>query len=105
MYYDCEEIVQELSPELEKDEWIRHYSIETEFAIAQGANILVMPNGMTGNQAYRLLVYMGFMESVVNLFLGAKMNIVTCSRNESTLTNYFKWAVAVANGFVPLSVL
>lgn len=75
MYYDSEDIVREIAPTLETCEWIRHYSIETERALADGANVMVMPNGMVGNQCYRLLVYTDLMQCHVNLLLGAKLKL------------------------------
>lgn len=100
LYYDCEEIAAALEGALTGRGWIRHFGIETEQAISDGANILVLPNGMVGNQSYRFLVYSGFVECRANLILGCGLNVVTNSRSEPRLASYFEWATAVANGLV-----
>jgi len=105
MYYDCEEIIATFEDELQAGGWIRHFGIETERALAEDSNVIVMPNGMVGNQCYRLLVYTGHAKCLVNLLLGCGLNIVMNSRNEQRLAPYFAWAAAVANGFVPTDAL
>jgi predicted methyltransferase MtxX (methanogen marker protein 4) len=100
MYYDSEEIVAFLRPKVDGKGKIEHFNIETEHALNSGANLLLMPNGTVGNQCYRLLVYTGFVECLVNLYLGAGLNIVTNSRSEDRVANYLIWATAVANGMI-----
>jgi predicted methyltransferase MtxX (methanogen marker protein 4) len=105
MYYDSEEIAAHYRDRISSNGWVKHFNMETEHALGNGANLLMMPNGMVGNQCYRLLVYRKFVECVVNLYLGAGLNIVTNSRNEKLVSNYVIWANAIANGLMPIHVL
>jgi len=64
-----------------------------------------MPNRMFENQCCQLLSYGGMISRIMNLLLCARLNIVTCSRIEAKLANYFVWAAAAVSGLVAPSLL
>ena len=48
MYYDGEEITTIYNDQIPGDGWVKHFDMETEHALENGANLVMMPNGMVG---------------------------------------------------------
>lgn len=76
---DAEEIVtifQKESPELN----ISHNEILIEEAIDNGSNVILAPNGISGNLIYRTLVHLGGGKAYGAIYLGLKPIIIDTSR-------------------------
>jgi len=76
---DAEEIVtilQKESPELN----IRHNEILIEEAIDNRSNVILAPNGISGNLIYRTLVHLGGGKAYGAIYLGLKSIIIDTSR-------------------------
>ncbi len=74
-----------------------NYAIEIETAIEDGCNIIVPPNGMTGNQIFRTLCLVGG----GRLLTASRGNLPHVyednSRNEKDFEQHVKWVVAWVN--------
>ncbi|MDO5835716.1 MAG: methanogenesis marker protein Mmp4/MtxX [Methanobacterium sp.] len=62
---------------------VKHYFILIEDAIADGANLILAPDGITGNLIFRSLVFLGSLESYGAVTLGIKDIYIDTSRSQS----------------------
>jgi putative methanogen marker protein 4 len=62
---------------------VKHYFILIEDAIADGANLILAPDGITGNLIFRSLVFLGSLESHGAVTLGIKDIFIDTSRSQS----------------------
>ena len=62
---------------------VKHYFILIEDAIADGANLVLAPDGITGNLIFRSLVFLGSLESHGAVTLGIKDIFIDTSRSQS----------------------
>jgi len=76
---DADELVKKLkieSPDLN----IIHNEILIEKAIADGSNLILAPNGISGNLIYRTLVHLGGGKAYGAIYLGLEPTIIDTSR-------------------------
>lgn len=62
---------------------VKHYFILIEDAIADGANLILAPDGITGNLIFRSLVFLGSLESHGAVALGINDIFIDTSRSQS----------------------
>ena len=77
---DCEEIVKQLQDEYD----IKHYYILIEEALKDKANIIIAPDGITGNIIFRSLVLVAGIKSNGALTLNQPTLFIDTSRSQST---------------------
>lgn len=82
---------------------ISHYEILIENAISDDANLIIAPDGISGNLIYRTLVHLGNGRSYgavyLNLFLQYNRIVIDCSRVAPSFE--LEGAVALAAGLFP----
>jgi len=76
---DAEAVVEAAGSEISNIE-IKHYEILIEDAIADGANLIIAPDGVSGNLIYRTLIHIGGGTSYGAPFLGLAKPIIDTSR-------------------------
>jgi putative methanogen marker protein 4 len=59
---------------------INHHEILIEKAVAKGSNLILAPNGISGNLIYRTLVHLGGGKAFGAIYLGMKPIIIDTSR-------------------------
>ena len=62
---------------------VKHYFILIEDAIADGANLILAPDGISGNLIFRSLVFLGSLKSHGAVTLGIKEIFIDTSRSQS----------------------
>lgn len=62
---------------------VKHYFILIEDAVADGANLIIAPDGISGNLIFRSLVFLGSIKSHGAVTLGIKEIFVDTSRSQS----------------------
>jgi putative methanogen marker protein 4 len=94
------ELVASMARETEAVE-TSHYSILIEEAVREGANLIVAPDGISGNLVYRTLVHLGGGKSHGALYCGLKDIIVDTSRVAPT--GEYVGAMTLASAMVQTS--
>jgi len=86
---------------------ISHYEILIEQAISHNVDLLIAPNGISGNLIYRTLVHLGkgrsFGAVYLNLFLHFNRIVIDCSRVAPSFE--IEGAIGLAAGLVPFMLL
>lgn len=62
---------------------VKHYFILIEDAVADGANLILAPDGISGNLIFRSLVFLGSLKSHGAVTLGIKEIFIDTSRSQS----------------------
>ncbi len=62
---------------------VKHYFILIEDAVADGANLILPPDGISGNLIFRSLVFLGSLKSHGAVTLGIKEIFIDTSRSQS----------------------
>lgn len=95
---DAEKIVK-LMKEKYKDLNISHDEILIEKAVENKANLIVAPNGISGNLIYRTLVHLGGGKAYGAIYMGLKKPIIDTSRvgNFSEIYGALILALALSN--------
>ncbi|MBA7490651.1 hypothetical protein ES702_01192 [subsurface metagenome] len=76
----------------------KNYAIELNAAAEEGCNLIVPPNGMTGNQIFRALCLIGGGKLLTASRANLPHPYEDNSRNEKDFENHVKWLVAWING-------
>ena len=92
---DAEELVNHLNNEF-TDLDIIHNEILIEKAIAEGSNLILAPNGISGNLIYRTLVHLGGGKAYGAIYLGLEPIIIDTSRVGKS--SEIEGALILANG-------
>jgi predicted methyltransferase MtxX (methanogen marker protein 4) len=92
-FAEAEEIVARLGADLP----IRHYYVDVDQAIADRCSILVMANGMVGNQVLRALVFLGQVRIYGGIVGGIAPLVEESFRNSAGFFGYLEFANALAN--------
>jgi putative methanogen marker protein 4 len=77
---------------------IRHYEILIEDAIADKANLVIAPDGISGNLIYRTLIHLGSGASYGAAYLGLPKPIIDTSR--AAPASEYAGAIAMASALV-----
>lgn len=95
---DAEKIVK-LMKEKYKDLDISHYEILIEKAVENKANLIIAPDGISGNLIYRTLVHLGDGKAYGAIYMGLKNPIIDTSRvgNFSEIHGALILALALSN--------
>lgn len=75
----------------------KNYAIELSTAIEDGCNIIIPPNGMVGNQIFRVLCLSGGGKVIIGPRINLPHVYEDNSRNEKDYSYHLKWVVAWAN--------
>jgi predicted methyltransferase MtxX (methanogen marker protein 4) len=92
-YIDAEWLVKTLSQEgVETKNW----AIDSDIALQEGYNIIIAPNGMVGNQMFRMILATGG-RILFGTHLQKLYPYEDNSRNEKDFVYHVKWLVALIN--------
>jgi predicted methyltransferase MtxX (methanogen marker protein 4) len=94
---DAEAVVEAAKREIVNLE-IKHYEILFENAIAEGANLVIAPDGVSGNLIYRTLIHVGGGTSYGAPYLGLEKPVIDTSRVGPI--NEYVGAIAFASALV-----
>jgi putative methanogen marker protein 4 len=94
---DAEAIVEAAREEISSLE-IKHYEILIEDAIMEGANLIIAPDGISGNLIYRTLIHIGGGTSYGAPYLGLAKPVIDTSRVGPV--NEYVGAIAFASALV-----
>jgi len=84
--------------DLFKDKYdIKNYGIDFEIALAQGCTVIIEPNGGTGNQVVRSLVFLDAIRNYGGPILNADRVIIESMRNSDDFSDHFLLAAALGN--------
>jgi predicted methyltransferase MtxX (methanogen marker protein 4) len=76
---------------------IKNYGIDFEIALAENCNIIIEPNGGTGNQVVRSLVFLGALRNYGVPILNADRVVIESMRNSEDFSDHLLLAAALAN--------
>jgi predicted methyltransferase MtxX (methanogen marker protein 4) len=76
---------------------IKNYGIDFEIALAENCNIIIEPNGGTGNQVIRSLVYLDALRAYGAPILNADRVIVESIRHSEDFSDHLLLAAALGN--------
>jgi putative methanogen marker protein 4 len=94
---EAEDVVKDAQREFEGLD-IKHYEILIEDAIAEKANLIIAPGGISGNLIYRTLIHLGGGTSYGATYLGLPKPIIDTSR--AGPVSEYTGAIAMASAFV-----
>ncbi|MBU1203204.1 hypothetical protein KKH39_04160 [Patescibacteria group bacterium] len=92
-YSDAQWIVKKLNKERLI---VKNWSIDSNIAIEEGYNLLIPPNGMVGNQMFRMILASGG-KLLIGTKLGLSHYYEDNSRTEKDFEFHIKWLVAMIN--------
>jgi predicted methyltransferase MtxX (methanogen marker protein 4) len=92
-FFEANELV-----DLYKEKYaIKNYGIDFEIALAENCNIIIEPNGGTGNQVVRSLVYLEALRIYGAPILNADRVIIESMRHSDDFSDHLLLAAALAN--------
>jgi predicted methyltransferase MtxX (methanogen marker protein 4) len=92
-FYEANELIDLFKQKYE----IKNYGIDFEIALAEGCNIIIEPNGGTGNQVVRSLVFLDALRNYGVLILNADRVIIESMRHSEDFYDHFLLAAALVN--------
>lgn len=92
-HLDADALVEHFTDRLD----IRNYGIDFDIALAENANVIIEPNGGTGNQVLRSLAFLDALRVYGVPILNADRTIVESMRNSDDFSDHLLLAAALEN--------